>query len=883
MATQAIVNVCEGFGHGFLADRLYGTITNAEITATAARNGPYGLRLAVSSGRAALTSGGTAGVQIGRIYFRFNGSLPSGDMYVAHFGQVSSFRRFLGVAFNSATGKLRSFAEDVNAAQYGDDGASVDPDTWYRLDVRANGGSNPKTLDWQLEGVDQPSGSFTLAVGGGVGVLLLGNTYGPTATFEIDFADVVSVIETSGREPSYPIGPGEVTTLRTQAEGTHVDEENFTDDQSNSPPVNPHLRLDDDPGSESDTDYVYQSTATSETGGSYLEYLLDDLPVINPPDIHAVKGFLGYRRVAGSGSTSYLQGRMVTGARSESIGGNVTIGVTPTRWIADYFSGEQLTNAEVQDMVLRHGYDDEVKSTLAGVYIAFVNVAHGPVVIGGDGELIVVLPAIQAEFTGQVEVIPGVPERVETIYYDELRAGGAITELNLRSDVTVPNPSPPDPDPDPDDGDGGGGDEWDSGPFTSELPEIQSDFTGYVGEDDGTPASDGELRSRLMAISSQITGVVGLSGSAAIGLPSLRSSFTGEVGTPEPPPPAEENKAFPLTKVYVGYYGDRVSQIEQYMSNRKVAMRRIWIECRQSEKDDAVTKMILNSTAVTYLNNGVIPIITLKLGRDSSFANTSQNDWHWTDDWNDVFTGDFDAWLIRQRNDIRDKMNAHPEWPGVIFGFHHEPERDGSAYRYRRAWAHIYHKLQTNNDGTVNKLPRFRFIMVLMSSFSTGTTYYNPTDGSDPDNGAGKKLADAYWPDGETDSHSESIAVNQYYVGWDPYTWSCKGSTTTFRGMINPILSYMTGNKRKPYIFCETGRGADSVQDDWIYKSGDNNTLYETLKDLRGDTQREGCKGFLYFDRDSTSKGHCDWRLTSASQKLWVHFAENTTDYRTLK
>ena len=878
MATQAVVNVCDSFEHGLLTDELYASFSNASIETGAAQYGERGLRLSATSGRAYLTYGGSTGDQITSFNIRFN-SLPISDCYIAHIGQVSSGVHYLGIAFNSATGKLRAFGEDGSGVQYGADGFTPAEDVWYCIDMLVD---SPEDISWAVDEAAQPSANFSGLTGGGMGVLLLGNKYGATTTFEIDFDDAVSVVATAGREPSYPIGPHDISTLRPVAEGTHVDESNFTDDQANSPPVNPHLRLDDNPSVANDTDFVYQSTADSGTGGSYLEYVLPDLPAMeDPAAVHAVLGYFSYKRHVGADITGFLLAKMVTGSSSESFGGNMAMGATKN-WRTDYFHGAQLTRAQVNDMVLRHGFDDG-DTTRGGIHDFFVNVAHSPAVSGADGELTVVLPAIQADFTGQVEVIPGVPERVETIYYDELRAGGAITELNLRSDVTVPNPSPPDPDPDPDDGDGGGGDEWDSGPFTSELPEIQSDFTGYVGEDDGTPASDGELRSRLMAISSQITGVVGLSGSAAIGLPSLRSSFTGEVGTPEPPPPAEENKAFPLTKVYVGYYGDRVSQIEQYMSNRKVAMRRIWIECRQSEKDDAVTKMILNSTAVTYLNNGVIPIITLKLGRDSSFANTSQNDWHWTDDWNDVFTGDFDAWLIRQRNDIRDKMNAHPEWPGVIFGFHHEPERDGSAYRYRRAWAHIYHKLQTNNDGTVNKLPRLRFIMVLMSSFSTGTTYYNPTDGSDPDNGAGKKLADAYWPDGETDSHSESIAVNQYYVGWDPYTWSCKGSTTTFRGMINPILSYMTGNKRKPYIFCETGRGADSVQDDWIYKSGDNNTLYETLKDLRGDTQREGCKGFLYFDRDSTSKGHCDWRLTSASQKLWVHFAENTTDYRTLK
>ena len=326
-----------------------------------------------------------------------------------------------------------------------------------------------------------------------------------------------------------------------------------------------------------------------------------------------------------------------------------------------------------------------------------------------------------------------------------------------------------------------------------------------------------------------------LKGAATIGA----FSFVPRLGL------AASAPTLPRRRVYVGYYGDRRGTVEAAMG-AKMALGRVYVQASTPSS----TVSVLNTYAKSQLDAGILPIISAKCGTGGN------EDWSWTDDWRAVASGAYDGWWKRQR------AAALADGRKFVLALHHEPELDGRADAYRAACYHAYHTFHTDAAGNWSPVPNIRWAYIVGGERAVKNPYRNPHDASDPNNG--DLWADAYWP-----------AVGVHYLGCAPYSWcaSTGWQQGSFAYVSDQLHAYAAG-RRTPYFYTEVGRYADSGQDEWV------EAMAPTLLSYASDDRRAGCKGFVYFDRDSRYKGHCDWRLTDASIAQWDVFA-STAGFRT--
>lgn len=279
MADLGRYDVIDGFEYGPIDDTFASppginfSATGAAITAAAARSGSYGLRLNPSGALAGVDWGGTAADKIIRLYFRFN-DLPNSDCYLFYVGQVSGGAHYRGLAWNNSTNSIRPFGFTTTSGNtYGTDGFQPIENIWYRLDLNVH-----TAIDWQVDGVVQPSFTPTLVGGGALGVPILGNANSVNTTMSLDIDDVICAWHSAGgQRPTYPIGPGKVVLIRPDSDGTHSGAGDFTDSNSNSPPAaNAYQLIDDDPITDTASgDYFRQTSANTN---SYLEFNFSNLP-----------------------------------------------------------------------------------------------------------------------------------------------------------------------------------------------------------------------------------------------------------------------------------------------------------------------------------------------------------------------------------------------------------------------------------------------------------------------------------------------------------------------------------------------------------------------------------------------------------------------------
>ncbi|MBI3183692.1 MAG: hypothetical protein HYZ28_16260 [Myxococcales bacterium] len=320
--------------------------------------------------------------------------------------------------------------------------------------------------------------------------------------------------------------------------------------------------------------------------------------------------------------------------------------------------------------------------------------------------------------------------------------------------------------------------------------------------------------------------------------------------------------SFPVSRVYVGYYGSRQEEIEKAMG-RRFAMRRVYASTSFGGGD------ILNGSALSALAGSQIPVVTFKVGTCN--GSNSCND-----EWKSLVEGRHDGWLAAQREKIL------ADGRRFILGFHHEPEQDGWASLYRKAYAHAYARLNSPTP-----LPNVRWVFVITSGWALGSSY---SDASDPGYAALKGLskADAYNPEGTS---SGGVTVRLDYLAADPYSWCLTSGHGggSFRSIATPIHNWAAA-RSKPYLLTETATyrlgTSDERQADWIHRddSFDPNDMLNSAAGLRvvGDPSA-GLKGFMWFDSDHRWEGHCDWRLSDQSVRRFADFAADLERFRTLR
>jgi hypothetical protein len=136
---------------GLLAGSSIGAGSSASADATVARSGNYAMKLVKASGAGAYVSpykANGAGVVVLRMSLRFN-SLPSSD------GEIF---RFLTAAGNGAYFRVQTSGNinvDFNGTGTAASYSALSAGRWYRIDARITVNTNPRTIDWRVNGVAQ--------------------------------------------------------------------------------------------------------------------------------------------------------------------------------------------------------------------------------------------------------------------------------------------------------------------------------------------------------------------------------------------------------------------------------------------------------------------------------------------------------------------------------------------------------------------------------------------------------------------------------------------------------------------------------------------------------------------------------------------------------
>jgi hypothetical protein len=266
-----------GFEHGVLSSSggglfsLTGPTGYTFVNTSAARTGSYGLDIysldAFNHGYAQPKAGMTGALKILRFAIKFP-ALPSPNIDVDLLilgSSTDSNALFLG--YTASTQKLNIHLGPNTPVQAS---STISPNTWYGVDIRLDISTNPRKVDWLIDGVAQTQVTLAVAAGTDIGALQLGASSGFASNFHIYFDDVVI----SSTSADYPYGDFKVAALRPNA--MHTDTlgywANFQNNDSTAISSTSWQRDDEIPISGT-TDWIKQITSS---GGGYVGFDFED-------------------------------------------------------------------------------------------------------------------------------------------------------------------------------------------------------------------------------------------------------------------------------------------------------------------------------------------------------------------------------------------------------------------------------------------------------------------------------------------------------------------------------------------------------------------------------------------------------------------------------
>lgn len=336
-----------GVEHGVVSTSgggLFDYVQNATADSTVRRTGSYSLRITSpsgSTGYAGKLSGGN--VLVMRFAMRF-ASLPPGD--VSSFaGTYVSAGSNLMLGYRASDQRLTlSYGGTSPAAS----SMTVSAGTWYVVELRAQLGSNPRTGDWRVDGVAQPSVSSAEAPTTNT-IAAFGSIVG-SDVFTVNLDDIVA----SSAASDYPMGDGRVHALRPDGIAAHDTPGNFRHEDGTQINANSWQRLRDVPMS-STADSVQQRT-TGAT--SYLGFTFE-----NPAHdcVRAVSGVKAYRATSGGGGVNVGRTDILDGSTARTIFGGDMSG-TALQYKSSVISpaAADWTKAAVDGLITRLGYSTDV-------------------------------------------------------------------------------------------------------------------------------------------------------------------------------------------------------------------------------------------------------------------------------------------------------------------------------------------------------------------------------------------------------------------------------------------------------------------------------------------------------------------------------------------
>jgi hypothetical protein len=239
---------------------------------------------------------GTNGIVVARFAFRL-ASLPSANVG-ALFTVAPNAGNAVRIKYDLATQKLKMTLGSASVLA----GSTISATTWYVIDVRTDVAANPRTVDWQIDGVAQGSASSSETGSTVSGVRLGGDVSGDVYTANYD--DFLM----SETATDYPIGDGKVLAVAPNGLSTHSSVGSFANHDGTAIGASTPGYVADRPLT-STTDYIKQ-TATGS--GSYVGLTMADTA---DACVDAVRGVVAYNASgtnATAAATRFLDGASTT-------------------------------------------------------------------------------------------------------------------------------------------------------------------------------------------------------------------------------------------------------------------------------------------------------------------------------------------------------------------------------------------------------------------------------------------------------------------------------------------------------------------------------------------------------------------------------------------
>lgn len=279
------------------------------------RNGTYSLKLAPTNATAYRGFAGAASANaiIARFAVRLNG-LPTGDTMLAGLSDAGHHLSNLGWLSLRYVAASQKFSLGFTGGPSVSSASTVEPGTWYVVQIRLDPRTTTHTADWRINDVAQTSTSFGAAASSGTS-FVVGST--AAATFNANYDDMV----VSATAADYPIGDGKVLPLRLDGMGTSVGATNFLNDDGTAIDATTWSRLDEIPFG-GGTDHVKQ---TVNSGTSYVEMTLEDT---TEPCVRGVFARMAYdpqaTNQANNGKTVIVDGGVERTVHSGSMSGTIS-------------------------------------------------------------------------------------------------------------------------------------------------------------------------------------------------------------------------------------------------------------------------------------------------------------------------------------------------------------------------------------------------------------------------------------------------------------------------------------------------------------------------------------------------------------------------------
>jgi hypothetical protein len=309
------------------------------------RNGSYSLEVAPTSFTPAYAQAdfpSTASVTVARFAVRLS-SLPSSDRNLASL--LSSSGNAATLAYQSSSQRLGvrwGTSGSITAAS-----TTVSSGTWYLIEMRANFGSNPRTLVWRINSVAQAniSSSETASVGSGI-------RFGSSSTGSYTaYFDDIAVSQTAS---DYGFGDGQVLGLVPDGMGSHNNSFNFQNELGGSISSSTYQRVDDIPAS-STSEYIRQVSSSSS---SYIEMTIGDQGQTCVDGVSAAVAYASSSTGFNSGQTRIYDGSTITTVQS----GNMSSSGTSLAYASSIVTpaGGTWSKTALNGLKARVGYSSDV-------------------------------------------------------------------------------------------------------------------------------------------------------------------------------------------------------------------------------------------------------------------------------------------------------------------------------------------------------------------------------------------------------------------------------------------------------------------------------------------------------------------------------------------